>query len=151
MSAERFTLDTNLLVYFLDSRDPVRHGAAIELVSQAVRCDCRLTAQALAEFFAVAIRKLRLRPAEAAAQVRDWMVLFPVDAASPAALDRALTEAEAGRFSFWDAMLLAAAEEAGCTLCLSEDMQDGARLGNLTVRSPFAEGGLSEAARRLLG
>lgn len=79
------------------------------------------------------------------------MSLFRDAPTTREAVIRAMVEAEEGRFSFWDALLLAAAEEAGCTVCLSEDMADGAKLGRLVVRAPFAAGGLSQASRELLG
>lgn len=47
--------------------------------------------------------------------------------------------------------MLASAEEAGCTLCYSEDMADGARLGAVTVRNPFGPRGLNEEAHAYLG
>ncbi len=106
--------------------------------------------QALAEFFVVATSKLGMPEDEAAAQVRDWMILFPGIEATREALAAALAEAEAGRFAFWDALLLATAEGAGCTMVFSEDMQDGARVGGVTVRTPFANDGLSHAAQVVL-
>ena len=79
------------------------------------------------------------------------MTVFPIASATPATLDAALAAARTGRFAFWDAMLLAAAADAGCTVALSEDMEDGAGLGDIVVRNPFGKRGLSAAARDLLG
>jgi predicted nucleic acid-binding protein len=62
----------------------------------------------------------------------------------------AAREAAAGRFSYWDAVLLASAATVGCTTMLSEDMADGARLGGITVRNPFGPNGLSAAAAAAL-
>lgn len=150
MSADRFTLDTNVLVYVLDNRDPVKHAAAGTLLRAATERDCWLTNQALAEFFVVTTRKLGMPAQDAAAQVRDWLVLFPTVEATRDALQVALEETEAGRFAFWDALLLSAAEQAGCTLAFSEDMHDGARIGDLSVVSPFSATGVSPAASNAL-
>jgi predicted nucleic acid-binding protein len=46
-----------------------------------------------------------------------------------------MEEERSGRF---DALLLATASQAGCCNSLSEDMHDGARLGGIVVRNPFA-------------
>ena len=46
--------------------------------------------------------------------------------------------------------MLASAEEAGCMICFSEDMTDGARPGAVTVRNPFGPRGLNEEARAYL-
>jgi len=90
-------------------------------------------------------------PAEAAAQAADRLELFPTVTASPAALRAALAEATAGRASYWDALLVATAAEAGCTIVLTEDMSDGSILSGVRVHNPFApSGGLTETTRRLL-
>ena len=41
------------------------------------------------------------------------------------------------KVSFWDALILQAAKTAGCSQVLSEDLQDGLRLDDLSVRNPF--------------
>ena len=61
-----------------------------------------------------------------------------------------LAEAAAGRFSYWDALLLSAADAAGCTALLTEDMSDGARFGRVEIVNPFAPNGLSARAQELL-
>lgn len=108
--------------------------------------DCFLALQAVGEFFAVTTRKKLLSRADAAREAGNFLDLF---ASFPASLDshrRAATEAAAGRLSYWDAVLLASADEAGCSVLLSEDMRDGATLGGITVRHPFSPKGLSAAA-----
>ena len=42
------------------------------------------------------------------------------------------------RLSWWDCTIVAAAQTQGCELLLTEDLQDGLRIGSLVVRSPFA-------------
>jgi predicted nucleic acid-binding protein len=61
MTTERFSLDTNILVYAADLAAGERHERALEILDRAVRRDCVLTLQALAEFFHVTTRK-QLRP-----------------------------------------------------------------------------------------
>ncbi len=141
----RFSLDTDILVYAVDRDAGERHGRSRELVERAARCDCVLTAQALAEFFHATTRKNLLHPALASAFVRDWLDVFPVASADNAALVDAMDAVEQHRLSFWDAMLWATARRAGCSTILSEDMQDGRRLSGVEFVNPFA----MEAAARL--
>lgn len=150
MSAERFTLDTNILVYSIDQADPVRHVQAMEIIERAVCLDCHLTLQAISEFFAAATRKCRMPAADAAAQAQDWLDLFPTLAASPECVRTALTAAAAGRTSYWDGLLLATAREGGCTTMLSEDLADGTRTLEVRIVNPFGRAGLSQAAEALL-
>ncbi len=53
--------------------------------------------------------------------------------------------------SLWDALLLATARAAGCTVVLSENMHDGGAFGGMTVRNPLVEGGLPEDLKALVG
>ena len=151
MTAERFGLDTNVLVYLVDGRDPVRQARAREVVERAVRTGrCILSVQNLGELIVVAVRKGLATPAAAQQAVDDLTVAFTI--ASPTAADArvAVTAAVAGRFAYWDALLLATLERAGCTTLLSEDMGDGAALGGMTVRNPFAGDRLPDEVDRLL-
>ena len=144
------TFGSNVLVYAAQAGDP-RQEAALELLQLASGGRCVRTLQALGEFFFAATRKkLATRPA-AAAQVRRWTTAFPAPiAASAAAVVAAMDAAAEGRFSYWDALLLATAAEAGCAAAISEDMADGAALGTIRVVPAFAEGGVNPAARALL-
>ena len=150
-AAKRFSLDTNILVYSIDSAAGRRHALAAEIVDRAAACDCWLTLQALAEFYAAVTRKGIVPPADAAALASDWLEIFPAAPASAAALRTALASAAAGSTSFWDGLLLATAAEAGCTVLLSEDMADGARIGGVAILNPFTAKGLAEPALKLLG
>jgi len=148
----RFTLDSNLLVYSVDLDAGARHEAALRIVDNAPDADCWLTLQSLSEFFAAVTRERIMPAAEAAAQVEDWFVLFSLTAVSASAIRTALTHAVAGRTSYWDAVLVATAAEAGCSLILTEDMGDGTTLGGVEIHNPFTRsGGLTARTRRLLG
>jgi predicted nucleic acid-binding protein len=151
MSGEPFTLDSNILVCLIDRRDAVKQALAATIVLHAATNDCTLTHQALGVFFNAARQKLRVPAPEVAAMVRRWAVIFPTIGSSLIAVETAVDAAERERLSYWDALLLATASEAGCTIALSEDMQDGYRLGTIVVRNPFAGETLSAAAKQVLG
>jgi predicted nucleic acid-binding protein len=151
MSGERFTIDTNVLVYAGDAREETKQPLAQAILRRAVSCDCRLTIQAVMEFYAAARKRLGLAPAAAAKEARRHAALFPILVPTQSAMLRALSTAGAGELGHWDALLLATAEESGCKVALSEDMSDGHRLGNIVVRNPFAGDDLSPAARQVLG
>lgn len=74
----RFTLDTNILVYCVDSTAGPKREVARQVVEAAVGRDCRLTLQAISEFCVAAARKDMMPRSEAAAQASDWL-----DPASP--------------------------------------------------------------------
>lgn len=138
MTTERFSLDSNVLVYAVDDRAEARHARALEILLLAARRDCVLTLQVLGEFFHAATRKGIVRRHEAAAQVRDLLAIFPIATADVEALRTAVEAAERGIFSYWDGLLIATAARAGCSYLLSENMQSGARFGGVTILDPFA-------------
>lgn len=151
--SERFSIDSNVLVYAANRSDPARHSTSRAIVMRAARLNCVLTLQSLAEFFRAITRKQIVPCADAAAQVERWLKLFPhLATASASALASAMAASAAGRFAFFDALLLATAGDAGCTAVLSEDMADGSTLGGVRIVKPFDRAGqMLPPARALLG
>jgi predicted nucleic acid-binding protein len=148
MSAERFSLDTNILVYAVDSKAGARHDIAAEVVERALDRGCVMTLQALSEFFAVVTRKGLVPKHEAAEMVNDWLAVTPALAPSATAVRAALAHAVAGRAGYWDALLLETAAEGGCRVLISEDF--GERLGGVAIVNPFDGEAVSAAAEALL-
>jgi predicted nucleic acid-binding protein len=151
MSVERYTLDTDILIYAVDRAAGPRHRMAIEIVDRSIERPCILTVQALAEFVFAVTKKALVPLDQALAQARDWLRVFPIAAADHYALELAYTAIEHGRFGLFDALLLATARQAGCSIALSEDMHDGAQLDGIIVRNPFGQRTLAEDLRPLLG
>ncbi len=144
-------MDSNVLIYCVDSGDP-RQRAANAILAGLAAAGGPITLQALGEFFHAARRKKKMTVAEAADQVRLWRVAFgPPVVAVPNCLDIAIEAAASGRFQFWDAMLLATAGAAGCTALITEDMAPGAMLAGVVVVQAFAGDAVSPEAAALLG
>jgi predicted nucleic acid-binding protein len=140
MTGQRFSIDTNILVYSIDKDAGSKHEHTRDLVDALADRDCVLTLQALAEFFHAVTRKGKMPEDEAAAMVHDWMELFPVTTADARGLNQAIQLRNEHGFAFWDAMLVQAARAAGVTRLLTEDMQDGRTIGVLRLENPFKEG-----------
>ena len=135
----RFSLDTNILIYAVDRDAGERHKRSKEIVARAALHDCVLTVQALAEFFHATTRKNLLALSHAGTFVRDWIDVFRVVSATDTAFINAIEGVEEHRLAFWDAMLWATARQSGCSALISEDMQDGRRLGGVEIINPFAD------------
>jgi predicted nucleic acid-binding protein len=124
--------DTNILVY-------AHHvGEKAERARTLLAAGGKLSVQVLNEFTAVARRKQNKSWGEIAEAIADALAL--VDPPLPLSLElhaaaRAL--AETHRLSFYDALIVASAIEAGCDILYSEDMQHGRAIGRLTIRNPF--------------
>ncbi|QQO55829.1 MAG: PIN domain-containing protein [Thiohalocapsa sp. PB-PSB1] len=137
---ERFSIDTNVLIYSIDADAGTRHEQAAALMDAMAERDCVLTLQALAEFFHAVTRKEKMSLEDASTMIRDWMTLFPTIAAETGTLPAAITLRAEHDFAFWDAMLVQTARGAGVTRLLSEDMQDGRRVGPMRLENPFSTG-----------
>lgn len=148
----RSSLDTNILIDAVDVDARARHTEAAALVGRAAHADVVLTLQTLGEFFHVVTRKGKLDTPRATRAVRIWRRVFPLHAAAGAALDGAIEAVHEHRLPFWDAMLWATVQQAGSELLLTEDFQDGRRLGSVTFVNPFdpANADLLERALRPL-
>lgn len=133
----RLTLDSNILIYAQDKSAGSRHLQAMAIVGRATAGDCILTLQSLAETFRVSVAKLAMSAVEARGALAVWRRAFPIHAASLETLDAAMDAVHAHNLSFWDAMLWAAAREAGCEAILTEDFQDGRMLGGVRFVDPF--------------
>jgi predicted nucleic acid-binding protein len=95
-------------------------------------------------------RKLRQPPWEAAQNARNLLAVFDTFRASEANASEALALMATGRMNYWDALLITAARDAGCTAFLTEDLSDGTRLGSIEIVNPFGANGPSDRARALL-
>ena len=133
----RLAIDSNVLVYAADNEAGARHDAAVDLIRRAAAGDTILPLQVLGEFFAVVTRQIGLPPKTAAGFVEDWQGVFLVAAAVPETIDHAIAAVIAHDLQFWDAMIWAVADVAGCDILLTEDMQDGRRLGRVQFVNPF--------------
>jgi len=138
MSAE-FFLDTNILVYCFDSRDCAKQEGARELVSRALKGEGLISSQVVQEFLNVALRKFRSPMSSDQAQRYLESVLLPLCRiyTGPAIFHRALGVRFRWGFSFYDAMVVAAAQQSGCKTLLTEDLQHGQECDGLSIKDPF--------------
>jgi len=132
-------VDANVLLYSRDPRDRAKQERAtawLELLWREGRG--RTSMQVLSEFYYNATRKLSpaVSPEDAWTRVRIYFAWSPLPI-DEALLRRAREIEQHWKLSWWDSMVVAAAQLQDCTLLLTEDLQDGAVFGTITVRSPF--------------
>jgi predicted nucleic acid-binding protein len=136
-AGERFFVDTSVLLYSADPADAARQLAARDWLKALWESGSgRLSWQVLHEFYASAVRKLRAHSTEARITVELFATWQPVDT-SFGLIQRAWFWTDEAQVSYWDGLIVAAAERAGCAWLLSEDFQPGRKLGAMTVVDPF--------------
>jgi len=128
-------LDTNVLVYAALSDDP-----RCPIAEQLLAAGGTISVQVLNEFANVARTKLKRTWPEIEAMLA--LVRSRSDRVQQIAIsthESALALARDHKVGFYDALIVAAALEAGCDTVLTEDMQHGRKFGALTVINPFIE------------
>jgi predicted nucleic acid-binding protein len=124
--------DTNILVYAQQT------GAKADRARALFADGGKLSVQVLNEFTAVSRRKLRTEWREIAEAISDALALVDPPLALSLNLHAAAQAlAEDHRLSFYDALIVASAIEAGCDILYSEDMQHGRIIGGLAIVNPF--------------
>lgn len=130
-------LDTNILVYSVDGKDPVKQGIARKILIEAlVSREYLISAQVLNEFSNIALLKLKMSIQE----VRRFVEIFGqinVVSIDRSWTDKALSQKEKFGTQFFDSLLLVAAEENGCDTILTEDLNDGQMYGSVKAIDPF--------------
>ncbi|HEV7490191.1 MAG TPA: PIN domain-containing protein [Rhodanobacteraceae bacterium] len=134
----KIALDTNVLAYAEGVNDTRRRDAALEIVSGLPQDSICVPVQSLGELFHVLVRKAGREASAARDAVLGWRDAFALIETSPAVLLAAMDLAADHELAIWDAIIVAAAAQAGCRLLLSEDLQDGFTWNGVTVANPFA-------------
>lgn len=130
--------DTNVLVYAFASRTQIPPDARAEKAEELLGLGGIISVQVLNEFADVASRKLRL----------DWdsiekglnAIVLLCGRALPLEVEtHSLAVQLSKRYGFriYDSLIVAAAEQAGCDMLYSEDLQHGQRIGKVKIVNPF--------------
>jgi predicted nucleic acid-binding protein len=132
-------VDTNILIYAEDRDSGRKHDIARDLVIKLWDDrDGVLSIQVLQEFFVNVTRKLRrpLTPAKALQIVREYLTWNIVQNTGELLVAASQLQQKAN-LSFWDAMIVQAAIDAGCDRLYSEDLNAGQKIGALVIVNPF--------------
>jgi len=138
---DRSFVDTNVWVYTVDASEPQKQSRARAILEPDAGKDLVISAQVLGEFFVTVTRKFaRSVPEGEAHAMVDRMARLPVVSIDAGLVTAAIAASREWQISYWDALILSAAEMSGCRTVLSEDLSDGATYGSVTVEDPFRAG-----------
>ncbi len=130
-------IDTNVWVYALSGQDNAKKKIAIDLIAKAYRNDsiC-VSSQVLKEFAAFAFKKT----AKTALQINamlEKIASFGFVSDSQELISAGVTGKDEWRVGFYDALIIAAANQAKCSILYTEDLNDGQVYGSVRVVNPF--------------
>lgn len=132
-------VDSNVLVYRRDKGEPQKQPVAEQWIRRLWETRSgRLSVQVLEEFYQVVTRRLKpgLPVADARREIRDYTAWDPI-ALTPAVVEHAWEVEDRFGLSWWDSLIVSAAQLGGCACLLTEDLQDGMDLDGLRVVNPF--------------
>jgi len=132
-------VDTNVFVYFRDASEPEKQASAASWLNALWLARAgRTSFQVLNEYYVTVTQRLKpgLDRKSARADVRNLMAWQPTN------LDRAVIERAWGiqdryGFSWWDTLIISAAQKADCSYLLTEDLQHEQRIDGVTLVNPF--------------
>jgi len=131
-------LDTNVLVYAYQVTDLSKRNVAQELVGRAVAGKFVISSQVLSEFATTLLHKFS-QPATADELLVILDRLTPIRLITPDGdlIRRAVEARSSYGLHFYDGLIIAAAERAGCARIWSEDFNEGQKYFGVTVTNPF--------------
>jgi predicted nucleic acid-binding protein len=137
---DRVFLDTNVIVYAYDKSAGEKHIQAKKILIDLWKTGFGvISIQVLKEFYVTVTRKIpNTLDIETAETIINDFLSWEVVVNDGHNLLKAISIQRKYRFSFWDALIIAAAQESGCSLLYSEDLSSGQKIKSLQIKNPFA-------------
>jgi len=140
--SDRYFVDTNILMYAHDASAGVKHERAKALVQELWRDRSGVVSTQVLQELAVNLRRKAGRPLGARATrdvVTDYLAWQVVVNGGESILEALDLEARY-QISFWDALVIHAAEASGSETLYSEDLSDGQTYGSVRIVNPLSDG-----------
>lgn len=138
--SDRYFVDTNVLMYAHDSAAGKKHERAKALVQELWSSRSGVISTQVLQELAVNLRRKSKKPLDTKTVreiVSDYLTWQVVVNGGEAILEALDIEARY-QVSFWDALVIQAANAAGAETLYSEDLSDGQSYGSVVVKNPFA-------------
>jgi len=130
-------VDTNLFVYSIDQRDPIKRDKARNILKRLVEVHQPvISTQVIKEFYVVASTKLKADTFIVKNIIHNFRNLEVVNN-DLELIEQAIDISTISRLSFWDSLIIAAAEKANCEFVFSEDMNPGQTYRGVMLINPF--------------
>jgi predicted nucleic acid-binding protein len=139
ITPDKFFVDTNILLYAHDRSAGLKHERARQLIERLwTSGEGVLSTQVLQELCLNLRRKIaRPLPVEEIRQIIQDYLSWEIVVNTPASTLQALEIEVRYQISFWDALVLHAAESAGAAVVYSEDLSSGQKYGTVQVVNPL--------------
>jgi len=136
---EKFFIDTNILIYTIDNHYPKKKIISRELIAKLFEdASGIISTQVLQEFYYTAVNKLKSDPKIIKELLKSFEELEIVQI-NTTLIHKAIDCSIANNISFWDALIITAAESANCNKLFSEDLNNGQIINGVEIVNPFSD------------
>ena len=137
--SNKIFFDTNILVYSVDENDLQKKEIASQLLTDASSSKTGIiSTQSLQEFYNVAVKKLKLSKQIAKEYVELFSSQLTVRQVTVPLILNAIDISIKNKLSFWDSLILSSANDNGCIIVYSEDLNNGQIVNGTKILNPFA-------------
>ena len=139
--SDKYFVDTNILMYAHDTSAGTKYERAKALVAELWRDRTGVVSTQVLQELAVNLRRQSRRPLDAKGTreiIADYLTWQVVVNGGDSILEAIDLEARY-QISFWDALVLQAAQASGAEIMYSEDLGDGQTYGSVSVQNPFKQ------------
>jgi len=138
--SDKIFVDTNILIYAHDIDSGLKHDTAVKVITDLwERANGILSNQVLQEFYIVVTKKMPKPTSlpEARVIIKNYLK-WQIEENNSNSILRASEIQEKHNISFWDALIVTAAEQAGAAKILTEDMNSGQTIEGVLIENPFS-------------
>ena len=132
-------IDTNILVYTLDAKDSYKQAKARKIMEKVVNLHQPvISTQVINGFYVAATRKLNIDKTLIKTIVHNFKNM-EIITSDLQLTENAINISIESQISFWDSLIIAAAEKANCKLIISEDLNSGQKYQGISLINPFQQ------------
>ncbi len=132
-------IDTNLFVYTLDKKDEVKQQQARKILKRVMNSHQPvISTQVIKEFYVAATSKLKADPIIIKNIIHNFHNMEIVNN-DLELIEQAIDISIISQVSFWDSLIIAAAEKANCKFVFSEDLNSGQTYRGVMILNPFVK------------
>jgi predicted nucleic acid-binding protein len=137
--SDKIFLDTNVIVYAYDKSAGEKHIKAKKILIDLWESGFGvISIQVLKEFYVTVTQKIpNVLKTEVAEEIISDFLSWEVVVNDGYNILEAISIQRRYRFSFWDSLIIAAAQESGCSLLYTEDLSSGQKIKDLQIKNPF--------------
>jgi len=136
---DRYFIDTNILVYANDKSEKDKYNKAKKLLLNGIiNENIAVSAQVLSEFYVTVTQKIKKTlPADIAKKEIQLFKAVDIIDIDFHLIIKAINISHKHSLSYWDSLIVAAAQKAKCNILYTEDMNPDQTIDSVTIKNPL--------------